>query len=65
MLDLGLLVSVNSDDPAYFAGYVDDNLTAVRETLGLTEAQVQTLAANSIESSFLSPERKAELLARA
>lgn len=63
MLDLGLVVSVNSDDPAYFGGYVDDNLEAVRETLGLSEAQVRTLAANSIESSFLSPERKQELIA--
>lgn len=43
---------------------MDDNLAAVRETLGLSEAQVRTLAANSIESSFLSPERKAALLVR-
>ncbi|AEA22965.1 Adenosine deaminase [Pseudonocardia dioxanivorans CB1190] len=53
MLRVGLNVSVHSDDPAYFGGYVGDNLDAVRETLGLTVAELQTLAANSFRSSFL------------
>jgi adenosine deaminase len=61
MLDEGLLVSVNSDDPAYFGGYVDNNLTAVREVLALDEAQVRALVENAIDSSFLDDARKAEL----
>lgn len=62
MLDAGLLVTVNSDDPAYFGGYLDDNIAAVRSEFGLTERQVATLANNSIEASFLSPAEKAQLL---
>ncbi|HML50670.1 MAG TPA: adenosine deaminase [Propionicimonas sp.] len=62
MLDAGLLVTVNSDDPAYFGGYLDDNIAAVCSEFGLTELQVATLANNSIEASFLSPAEKAQLL---
>lgn len=62
MLQRGLNVSVHSDDPAYFGGYLDDNVSAVREVLGLSDAEIATLARNSIESSFASPERKRELL---
>ena len=54
LLRRGLLVTVNSDDPAYFGGYVVDNYLA----LGLTEAEVRQLARNSFEASFLSPEEK-------
>lgn len=53
MLAAGLLVTVNSDDPAYFGGYVDDNYTAVREALGLDDDQVRTLARNSFRAAFL------------
>jgi adenosine deaminase len=62
MLDAGLLVSVNSDDPAYFGGYLDDNVRAVRDAFGLTPDQVATLAANSIAASFLPDAEKARLL---
>jgi adenosine deaminase len=61
MMGSGLLVSVNSDDPAYFGGYVGDNYTSVAEGLGLDRSQLATLAANSIESSFLDETRKAQL----
>src|SRR3546814_11689124 len=40
MLDRGLMVTVNSDDPAYFGGYINDNYRAVRQALGLTEAEL-------------------------
>ena len=53
MMDEGLLVSVNSDDPAYFGGYVDDNFAALTAALKLTTAQVGALAENSFTSSFL------------
>ncbi|MCC9174517.1 adenosine deaminase [Arthrobacter sp. zg-Y179] len=62
MLEHGLNISVNSDDPAYFDGYVDDNLRAVQEAFGLSRAQLALLAANSIEASFASAGRRAELL---
>jgi adenosine deaminase len=62
MLRAGALVSVNSDDPAYFGGYLDDNVNAVRSALGLCEAEIRQLAGNSISSAFLSDARKAELL---
>lgn len=64
MLQAGLLVSVNSDDPAYFGGYVDENLTAVAEALRLSPAEVQTLVLGSIESSFLDASRQHELRER-
>ena len=63
LLEQGLNVSVNSDDPAYFGGYVDDNFAVLRETFDLNAAQLARLAENSITASFASPERKAELLA--
>lgn len=63
MLAVGLNVSVNSDDPAYFGGYVDRNFTELQEVLGLSEFDRVRLASNSIRSSFASEERKAELLA--
>jgi adenosine deaminase len=52
MLDAGLLVTVNSDDPAYFGGYVDDNLAAVRDTFGYDDAQLAVLARNSFDACF-------------
>ena len=63
MLAAGLNVSVNSDDPAYFGGYVDDNFVQLETVLGLSEFDRVRLASNSIRSSFAEEERKAELLA--
>jgi adenosine deaminase len=63
MLREGLNVSVNSDDPAYFGGYVDDNLNGVRDALGLNADELVTLATNSVTGSFANDARKAELLA--
>ncbi|MDX3764455.1 MULTISPECIES: adenosine deaminase [unclassified Streptomyces] len=53
MLDAGLVCTVNSDDPAYFGGYVGDTFHAVREALGLEREQLRTLARNSFEAAFL------------
>ena len=63
MLREGLNVSVNSDDPAYFGGYVDDNMNGVRDALGLDTDELVTLATNSVTGSFANDARKAELLA--
>lgn len=53
LLERGLCVTVNSDDPAYFGGYVVDNYRAVTEGLGLSRDDITQLASNSIEASFL------------
>ena len=52
MLQHGLLACVNSDDPAYFGGYVDDNLTAVRAAFGFDDAALALLARNSFDATF-------------
>jgi adenosine deaminase len=62
LLDAGLCVTVNSDDPAYFGGYVLDNYLACAAALGLTRAELARLCANSISASLLPSARKAELL---
>ncbi|HSK32673.1 MAG TPA: adenosine deaminase [Propionicimonas sp.] len=64
MLEAGLKVCINSDDPAYFGGYLGENLAAVQAEFGLTTAQLATLSANSIEASFLPAHEKSRLLAR-
>ena len=56
MLDLGLLATVNSDDPAYFGGYINDNLVQVAAALDLGEAELAAVAANSFKAAFRMPE---------
>ena len=63
MVEGGLLVSVNSDDPAYFGGYVGDNYLALERALGWGPDDLAGLARNSITSSFLDDERKKVLVA--
>lgn len=58
MLEAGLLVTLNSDDPAYFGGYIDDNLAAVRRYLGLDDGHIATLARNSFDACFAPEEAK-------
>ena len=60
MLDAGLVATINSDDPAYFGGYMNDNFVGTAEALSLSKSQLVTLAANSFEASFASAEHKAE-----
>jgi adenosine deaminase len=62
LLDLGVKVTVNSDDPAYFGGYILDNYLAVASGLNLTRAELVQLARNSIEAAFLADEDKAAFL---
>jgi adenosine deaminase len=63
LLEAGLRVTVNSDDPAYFGGYLLENYLAVERALGLTSEQLATLARNSIEGSFLDAAAKRRWLA--
>ena len=64
MLDAGLKATVNSDDPAYFGGYLLDNFVAVAEALALERADLATLARNSIQGSFLDEAARAAHLER-
>ena len=63
LLQRGLMVTINSDDPAYFGGYVGDNYLAAAQALGLGRAEIEQLARNSITASFLDDARKQALLA--
>ncbi len=63
MIDAGLLVTVNSDDPAYFGGYVDDNYRLLERDLGIGRAQLVKLAENSFRAAFLDAERRERYLA--
>jgi len=58
MLDEGLLVTVNSDDPPYFGGYLDANFAAIRDQLAVTPAQLETLALNSFDAAFIDDARR-------
>ena len=58
LLDMGLCVTVNSDDPAYFGGYVAENYRATADALGLGRDDIARLAKNSFTASFLDPAEK-------
>lgn len=62
LLDLGLCVTVNSDDPAYFGGYMTENFLAVQHALGLDKEDLQRLAQNAIQASFISKQQRKRLL---
>ena len=58
MLDKKLMVMVNSDDPAYFGGYLNQNLIEIQQALCLSKSEIKTLIINSFKSSFLKEEEK-------
>jgi adenosine deaminase len=64
MLVAGLNVTMNSDDPAYFGGYINDNLIACRDALALSDGQIIALARNSLTACFLPAADVAAGLAR-
>lgn len=61
LLAAGVPVTVNSDDPAYFGGYLDANLAAITDACGLSESDLDLLSRNSFEASFLPSAEKARL----
>ncbi|TQV76742.1 adenosine deaminase [Aliikangiella marina] len=63
MLEKGLLITINSDDPSYFGGYLNENFFAIQSALNLTEQQIVQLAKNSFTASFLDEPEKAKHLA--
>ncbi|MNF31031.1 Adenine deaminase [compost metagenome] len=64
LLDAGLKVTINSDDPAYFGGYVLENYRQTAEALQLSRAELQRLARNSLEAAFVGDAERALWLAR-
>jgi adenosine deaminase len=64
MLDLGLNATINSDDPAYFGGYVDDNFKAVNAALNLSNEEELQLCRNSINAAFIDASEKAQYLSQ-
>ena len=58
LLQRGLCVTINSDDPAYFGGYLNENYLAVHRELGMSAQELAQLARNSFEASFLAPSQK-------
>ena len=64
MLAEGLVATINSDDPAYFGGYVGDNFAAVADALDLAPSDLVTLARNSFEASFIDDVTRKAYLAR-
>ena len=63
LLHAGVRVTVNSDDPPYFGGYINENYAAVRDSLGLTRSELATLARNSFLGSFDTPDNIARAVA--
>ena len=64
MLDKGLRAMVNSDDPAYFGGYLNKNLTETQSALNLSYEEVKTLLVNSFKSSFMKENKKEEWISK-
>ena len=62
LLEAGLCATVNSDDPAYFGGYIEENYVAVQEALGLTRDHLYRLARNAFEASFLAADQRGRLI---
>ncbi len=63
MLDAGIKVTINSDDPAYFGGYIAENYRAISDALGLDRDAIGRIARNSLDAAFIDDTHKAELLA--
>jgi adenosine deaminase len=64
MLELGMRVTINSDDPAYFGGYIEENFVLVQEKLGLGPQGLATLSKNAMEAAWLAPATRDEFLGR-
>lgn len=62
LLNLGVCVTLNSDDPAYFGGYINENYQAAADALNLSQSEILQLAKNSFQASFLAPEAKNTLI---
>jgi adenosine deaminase len=64
LMDQGVLVTINSDDPAYFPGYIAENLSVIQQELALTKQEITTLVSNAFTISWLSEEERDQYLSR-
>ena len=64
MLDAGIMATVNSDDPAYFGGYINENFTQTFAALGMTSAHAYQLARNSFDASFIDASLRSQYVQR-
>lgn len=64
LLDAGVCVTINSDDPSYFGGYINDNFRSCEQALGLNRDDLVQLARNSFEAAFISDAQRKDALAR-
>lgn len=64
MMEQGLLVTINSDDPAYFGGYLNENYIALADALNLTKDEIVQTARNSFTGSFLSQPEKVQMISK-
>ena len=62
LMEAGLMVTINSDDPAYFGGYMNENYSQIASALNLTKKQITQLAKNSFKSSLLPDVKKEEMI---
>jgi adenine deaminase len=63
MMERDLVVTLNSDDPAYFGGYVNDNYRAVQRSLGLTREEIVAVARNGFNAAMMTPDDRRQALA--
>ena len=64
MIQKNLLVTINSDDPAYFGGYVNENYSAIANALDLSKEEICQLAKNSFQASFLDDDQKEKMMGK-
>jgi adenosine deaminase len=64
MLDAGIVATVNSDDPAYFGGYINENFTQTFAALGMTAQHAYQLARNSFDASFIDASLRSQYVQR-
>ena len=64
MLDVGIMATVNSDDPAYFGGYINENFTQTFSALGMTSQHAYQLARNSFDASFIEAKLRSQYVQR-
>lgn len=62
MLEKGLLATINSDDPAYFGGYINENYIEIAKALNLSKEEITQLAKNSFKASFISEDAKKQMI---
>jgi adenosine deaminase len=64
LMEAGVMVTINSDDPAYFDGYINENYIQIATALNFSKKQISQLAKNSFKASFLPDKKKEKLISQ-